>query len=97
RALPRPSINSTLLHALGVHPVEGVYTLLLLHTKPSTLVTAGAEIFLHGLADPNIFDLNLIAEFDRGFRCGSAVLFLRQIPFKDRERPLRFERQHDIQ
>lgn len=50
------------VHFLRVHSMKGVHPFLLLHAVPSTIIAAGAQVPLHGLADRDIFDLNLIAE-----------------------------------
>src|ERR1700722_19382933 len=83
-------------HAGSIHSVEGVHAFLLLHAVSSALVAPGMQILLHGLANRHVFDLDLIAEADRRLRRRAAKILLRQIPFENRPRPLRFEWQNNV-
>jgi len=75
-------------HELPVHPVKGMYALLLLHAEPPARIASCPQILLHRFADPRIFKLNLVAELHRCLRRESFVILLQQILFKDRQRPL---------
>ena len=44
--------------------MERVHAFLLFDTVAATLVAAGVQVLLHGFADSDILDLNLVAEFD---------------------------------
>src|SRR6476646_11164805 len=85
------------IHHSSIHAVEGVYPRLLLDAVTPPLVTSRVQISLHGLANPHIFDLNLVAELHRSFGRRTAQIFLRQIPLEYRPRPVGRNRQHDVQ
>src|ERR1700730_4774712 len=84
-------------HPFRIHPMERVHASFLCHAEAPTRVAAGAQVLLHDFADADILDLNLVAEFHARFRRRAGMLFLRQVPFKDRHRALRSNRQHDVQ
>ena len=69
----------------------------LLHAEAATGITSRAKVLLDCFADGDILDLNLVAEIDGRFGRGRTEILFGQIPFKDGERALRFERQDNIE
>jgi hypothetical protein len=55
------------LHEVGVHPMKSVNSFFLFDAESTARVTARSQILLHGFADPDILNLNLMAEFHRRF------------------------------
>src|SRR5579862_4931177 len=49
-------------HQFAIHLVKSVETFLLLHTVSAGLIARRPKIFLHGLADFDVFRLNFIAK-----------------------------------
>ena len=94
---PRSRRLHAYLHPLRIHAMKCMHAFLLLHAVAAPRIAARTQILLHALADGNIFDLDLVAEFHRSLRRRAAMFLLRQIPFKNRQRALRLERQHNIQ
>src|SRR5262252_9836575 len=70
---PRPTVvvfgHLSPLHPFRIHAVKPMHTFLLSDAIPAARITTRSEISLYCLADRDILDLNLIAEFHRGF-CG---------------------------
>src|SRR6202021_1601021 len=71
----------TSLHRLDIHPMKRVHAFFLFHAVASARVASGSQILLHGFADADILDLNLLAEFHRALRHWRRMVFFRQIPF----------------
>src|SRR5229473_7237373 len=64
--------SSVGIHHIRVHAVERVHTHFLLDAVAPALIASRVQIFLDGLADSHILNLNLITKLYRRFGRGAA-------------------------